>query len=199
MIPSRSIAAKPVLLFAVCIALLLTAAAQQLHSSAYASAHRKIAWIGENGRLEHPSPRPTTLTAFEWNAYLGEGGVTLPEAVTDVRITSQPVFVQGDAEVDFDHLTGNRSRSNPLLVLFTGKHHVTAIAKAYAANGVATIHVQSITFDGVTVPRVLLEYFANKYLRPKFGNAVGMDSTFKLSNRMDSVVIGDDQVTITQR
>jgi hypothetical protein len=190
----RSIAA-PVLL----VTLLLAARGQPAKSPTYESAERKFAWISENGRSEHPSSRATVLTAVEWNAFLNQGGVKLPEGVTSVRLTTQPAIIHSDAEVDFDRLTANRTRNNPLLQLFTGKHHVTAAAHASAIRGVATIEVDHIEFDGVEIPRIALEYFASKYLRPKYGSAVGMDSVFRLKNRIDSAVLGTDQVTITQR
>jgi hypothetical protein len=185
---------------AVAVAFLLTTTyGDQRQSSAFANAERKIQWISENGRSEHPSNRPTVLTAAEWNAYLNEGGVKLPEGVTRVNLTSDPAVVHGDAEVDFDRLTSNRTRNNPFLQLFTGKHHVTATAQAAAVNGVGTVRVQSVEFDGVKIPEIALEYFCNRYLRPKYGNAVGMDSRFPLHSRIDTAILGKDQVTITQR
>lgn len=179
--------------------LLSLACGQQGPSENYASAARKIAWLAENGRSPHPSTRPTVLTAAEWNAYINEGGVNLPEGVSAVRLTTQPAVVHGSAEVDFDRLTANRTRKNPLLTLFTGKHHVTCTAQAGAANGIATVRVQSVAFDGVEVPRFLLEYFSDRYLRPKYGNALGLDSTFHLHSRIDTAILGTAQVTITQR
>ena len=187
--------ASPLLL----VTLLLTAQGQHSKSAAYANAERKFTWIAENGRSEHPSTRPTVLTAAEWNAYLNQGGVNLPEGVASVHLTTQPAIIHGDAEVDFDRLTANRTRNNPLLQLFTGKHHVTAAAHASASHGVATVQIDTVEFDGVEIPRFLLEYFASKYLRPRFGNAIGMDSVFRLKNRIDSAILGPDQITITQR
>src|ERR1700681_317331 len=93
--------------------LLATTYGQHKQSAAFASAERKIDWIAENGRREHPSTRPTVLTAAEWNAYLNEGGVNLPEGVSSVQLTSDPAVVHGDAKVDFDRLTSNRTRNNP--------------------------------------------------------------------------------------
>jgi hypothetical protein len=179
--------------------LLATSYGQETHSSAYVSAERKFAWIAQNGRSSQPSRKPTILTAGEWNAYLNEGGVKLPEGVSNIRISSQPAVVHGDAEVDFDRLTANRTRSNPFLALFTGKHHVTVTAQAAAANGVGTVRVESVAFDGVEVPRIALEYFASRYLRPKYGNSVDVDSTFHLHSRIDTAILGTNQVTITQR
>ena len=173
--------------------------AQPGHSEAYASAARKIAWLAENGRAPQPSTQPTVLTAAEWNAYINEGGVKLPDGVSNVRLSSQPAVIHGDAEVDFDRLTANRSRNNPLLALFTGKHHVTCTAQAAVVNGVGTVRVQSVAFDGTEVPVFLLQLFSDRFLRPKYGNAIGMDSTFRLHNRINTAILGTNQVTITQR
>lgn len=179
-------------------ALLLPSYGQQAHSRAFESASRKFAWIQENGESATPSTTPTVLNAEEWNAYLSEGGVKLPEGISEVRIFSEPGVAHGEAEVDFDSLTSNRTRSNPLLFLFTGKHQVTVTAQAEASGGVATVHVESVSFDGVEIPRLALEYFASRFLR-KYGSDIGMDSTFRLHNRIDTAVVETNRVSITQR
>jgi hypothetical protein len=191
--------ARPVLLSALAMLLLLPSRAQQAHSRAFESARDKFAWIVENGERTAPSPTPTVLTAAEWNAYLNEGGVKLPEGLSDIRISSESGIAHGEAEVDFDRLTANRTRSNPLLFLFTGTHQVTVTARAEAANGIATLHVETVAFDGVGIPRLALDYFASRFLRPRYGNAIGLDSTFRLHNRIDTAVVESDQVSITQR
>jgi hypothetical protein len=189
-------AAAPLILLCV---LLLASFAQPTHSNAYTSAARKIDWIAQNGRSANPSTRPTTLNAEEWNAYLNEGGVKVPDSVSNIRIVSDPTKVRADADVDFDRLTANRTRSNPLLALFTGKHHVTAVARALVTHGTCSVHVNSVMLDGVEVPPLALEYFSNKFLHPKYGNAVGLDASFPLGNRIDTATVGENQVTITQR
>ena len=196
----RFIAASFLLCLALLGAHLLAASqAQPPHSTAYDSAAAKIAWLAENAHSSILSTRPTTLTASEWNAYLNEGGVKLPPGLANIRISSQPEVVHGDAEVDFDRLTSNRTRNNPFLALFTGKHHVAVTAQVVVNDAVATLRVDSIQFDGVEVPRLALEYFANRYLQPRFGKAVGMDATIPLRAHIASVTVGADQVTITQR
>jgi hypothetical protein len=195
----RPITASWILPVALCALFLVAAHARQSHSAAYASAVRKIDFLDQNGRSPNPSTSPTVLTAAEWNAYLNEGGVKLPGGLSSIRISSEPAVAHGEADIDFDQLTANRTRSNPLLALFTGKHHVTVAARASAVNGIATVHVQSVMFDGVEVPMIALEYFSNKYLRPKYGSAYGPDSTFPLHNRISTAVLGSNQVTITQR
>ena len=197
-------AARPVLLLALMGSLLLgPVRGQQAHSPAFDSAAKKFAWLGENGRSANPSTRPTVLTADEWNAYLNEagtpGGVKLPAGISGIRITSEPGIAHGEAEIDFDRLTANRTRSNPFLALFTGKHQVKVSAHVSAAHGVGSVQVDSVQFDGEEVPQLALEFFANLYLRPKYGNAVGMDSTFPLHNRIDTALVGPNQVTIIQR
>jgi hypothetical protein len=191
----RSIVVAPL---ALCILLLAASFAQYAHSRVFASADRKIAWLRENGRSEYPASKPTVLTAEEWNAYLNQGGVKLPEGLSNIRISSQPTIAHGEADVDFDRLTANRSRSNPFLTLFTGKHHVTVTAQLAAARGTGAVRVESFMLDGVEVPRIALEYFADRFLRPKYGSAVGLDSTFHLPARIDSASLGTDQVTISQ-
>ena len=179
--------------------LLASSQAQPAHAPAFERARQKLDWIARNGESTSPSTRPTVLTAREWNAFFNKGGVKLPAGVTAVRITSEPGIAHGEADIDFDLLTANRTRANPLLFLFTGKHRVTATAHAEAAHGIATLHVDSVAFDGVQIPRLALEYFAEHFLRPRFGNAVGMDSRFALHNRIDTAIVGANQVTITQR
>jgi hypothetical protein len=195
----RCLPAFRFVLFAVAMLLPVASAAQRAHSPEFQSAHKKFQWIAENGERADPSTSPTVLTAEEWNSYLNEGGVKLPPALSDIHITSEPGVGHARAQVDFDQLTANRTRSNPLLFLFTGRHQVAVSARAEAAGGVATVHVESAAFDGIEIPRMALEYFASRYLRPKYGNAVSLDSTFRLPDRIDTAVVGADQVTITQR
>jgi hypothetical protein len=190
---------SPLLLLALFAILLPAASRARAHSPAFERAVQRLDWIARNGERPDPSPRPTVLTADEWNAYLNEGGIKLPAGVTGVRITSEPGIAQGEANIDFDRLTENRTRSNPLLFLFTGRHQVTITAHGRAIDGIATVHVDTVTFDGMPIPRFALEFFASRFLQPRFGKAYGLDSTFALHNRIDTAVIGNDQVTLTQR
>lgn len=179
-------------------ALLPASFAQYAHSAAFASAERKFTWLGDNGRSEHPSSTPTVLLAEEWNAYLNEGGVKLPEGLSNIRISCRPVLAHGDADVDFDRLTANRVRSNPLLALFFGKHHITVTAQVAAVHGTGAVRIESFMLDGVEVPRIALEYFADRFLRPKYGNGVGLNSTFRLPARIDTAILDTGLATITQ-
>ena len=139
------------------------------------------------------------LTAAEWNAYLNEGGVKLPEGISHLRILSEAGVAHGEAEVDFDQLSAGRTRQSFLLALFTGKHSVEATAHLSAANGIGHVHVESVYFDGVQIPRLALEFFASRILQPRYGRNIGVDSSFPLHHRIDPAMVGEDEVTITQR
>jgi hypothetical protein len=173
--------------------------AEQHHSTAYQSAARKFAWIAKNSRRASPSTRPTVVTADEWNAYLDEGGVKLPNGLSHVRITSTPGRAQADLDVDFDRLSPELSKISRWLALFSGKYHVTATARVSASGGIAHVHIESVRFDGISIPRMALELFATHFVQPKYGKNLGLDSTFPLHHRIDTVVAGDNQVTVTQR
>lgn len=177
----------------------LTLVAERKHSSAYRTAESKLAHLEQNARRDPVDPAPTVLTAAEINAYINEGGVILPQGVHNVKFTSHPGSLDSTAEVDFDELTAGKTQSNPLMMLFTGRHDVAASAQAFGKNGRGVVHVQSVAIDGVTVPQRLLQYFADRYLKPRFGNNVGVDSNFPLPARIDSAGVGQNQVTLVQR
>ena len=170
------------------------------HSAAYQSAQRKLKEIAENGRLARPQPKPTGLTADEINAYLGEGGVALPDEVRRVRFSSVPAVVTAAARIDFDRLTASRKMSNPwMAALFAGVHDVSVEAQATGSGGVGVVRIESVTIDGVKVPRVAMQFLVDYCLKPKYGPNVGLDSRFPLPAHIDVAVVGNNQVEVTQR
>ena len=178
----------------------LPAQSADSHSAAYRSAQRKLNEIAENGRLAKPQQKTTVLTADEINAYLAEGGVTLPDGVRRVRFNSVPAVVTAAAQIDFDRLTASRKISNPwMAMLFTGVHDVSVEAQASGGNGIGSVHIESVAIDGVTVPRTAMQFLVDYYLRPKYGPNVGLDSRFPLPAHIDAAVVGNNQVAVTQR
>lgn len=170
------------------------------HSAAFQDAQRKLQEIAENGRLRQPKPKTTVLTANEINAYLAEGGIALPDTVQRVHFSSVPGMVVAAARIDFDRLTASRRISNPLMAaLFTGVHDVSVEARARGDGGTGFVLVESVTIDGIKVPRAAMQFLVDYYLRPKYGPNVGLDSHFPLPAHIDAVVVGNDQVTVTQR
>jgi hypothetical protein len=170
------------------------------HSTDYLSAQRKLKAITENGRLAPPQPKTTVLTADEINAYLAEGGVALPDGVQRVRFSSVPAAVTATARIDFDRLTASRKVNNPwMALLFTGVHEVSVEAQASGGSGMGSVRIESVTMDGVKVPRAAMQFLVDYYLKPKYGPNVGLDSHFPLPAHIDAAVAGNNQVAVTQR
>jgi hypothetical protein len=159
---------------------------------------RKVAYLQQNAAKAHPDTRPTEITQDEANAYFNEGGVKLPKGVSQVHLTAQPAVIDGQAKVDFDAITASKRSSNPLLSVFTGVHDVRVVAQAMATAGTGTITVQSVYLDGLEVPRLALEFFAQRYLTPKYPN-VGVTSNFKLPLRIDTAIVDTGNVRLTQK
>ena len=116
-----------------------------------------------------------------------------------MRIASEPGVARGDAEIDFDRLTANRTRANPLLYLFTGKHRVNVNAHLRANNGIGVVHVDSVFFDGVEIRA------SPSITSPA---AISVRNTAMPSGwirgllcitRIDTAIVGNNQVAITQR
>jgi hypothetical protein len=173
-------------------------ATEAMYRAAAESAGRKFTHLQENARKPQPDQQPTVFTEQEINAYLSSGNVKLPVGVRNVRLTGTPGEVQARAEVDFDAITAGRNKGNPLLSLFHGTHLVEANGHAAGQNGQGQVHVDSAAIDGMSVPRIALEYFVDHYVKPRHPEA-GMDSTFKLPARVDTAVVGEHTLTVTQK
>ncbi len=173
-------------------------ATEAQYRAAADSAARKFQHIQENGRRAHPDQTPTVLSEREINAYLASGQMQLPKGVRSVRFTGTPGNVAANASVDFDAITAGRRSANPLLGLFSGVHDVVVTADASGSGGRGHVHVQSVAIDGITVPRMALEFFIDHYLKPKHPE-IGMDSTFQLPDRIDLAIVGTHTLTLTQK
>jgi hypothetical protein len=171
---------------------------QAMYAAAAASAEAKFRHIEENARRNPPDQRPTVLTEREINSYLQSGRVQLPTGVRSARFTGQKGELDAVANVDFDAITAQSHSSNPLLSLFSGIHNVHAVAHASGSGGQGRVHIDSIDIDGLTVPRMALQFFVERYIQPKYPN-VGIDSTFQLPDRIDTATIGDHQLILTQK
>jgi hypothetical protein len=167
-------------------------------SAVVASAEHKLQHLQDNGEQTHPDPAPTELTEQEVNAYFASGNVKLPAGVRSVAFQAQPGVVTATSQVDFDQLKAGRNSYNPLLSIFSGLHDVIVTAHAHGARGEGEVHVDSVSLDGVEIPRFVLELFVEKYLKPKYPN-IGLDSRFALPARIDAATIGLHKLTVTQK
>ena len=162
------------------------------------SLQQKIAYIEANGRAAHPDPTPTVLTEDEVNVYLASGDLKMPAGVKSVHLRGEDGQITGTAQVDFDQVRAGAHSSNPLLSLFSGVHDVEVATRAYGEGGFGYVHVDSVSLDGVEVPRFVLQLFVEKYLTPRYPE-IGLDSKFKLPGRIDSAQVGEHKVTLIQK
>jgi len=172
---------------------------EAMYQNATASAEHKMAHLTQNAIKAQPDPTPTEFSEMEINAYLNSGRVELPKGVSQPKMTGSNNHITGNARVDFDAFTnGGGGGFNPLMQLFSGTHDVVVEAQAVGIHGEGRVHIDSVSIDGITVPKTALDYFVNKYIKPKYPE-LGIDSTFDLPGRVDSAVIGDHKLTIVQK
>jgi hypothetical protein len=180
------------------IFLTIALAQTESNSAALTSCSRKLHHIESNGASTHPDRSPTVLTEAEINALLASREIELPQGVQSVRLHGEPGLVTADTRVNFDRLKAGRNSSNPLLSIFNGIHDVVVNADARGVGGQGIIHVNSVSLDGVEVPRFAIELLVEEYIQPKYPN-IGIDSHFKLPDRIDSATVGAQKLTITQK
>lgn len=162
------------------------------------SAERKFHRIEINGTKAKPDPTPTAFTEHEIDAYVADRRVQLPKGVKRLRFSGAQGVVTTDALVDFDQVTAGAKNSNPLMSLFSAVHEVQVVSHAQGSGGEGRVHIDSLSIDGVGVPRVALEYFVKRYIKPRYPD-LGIDSTFELPDRIDTATVGDHVLTVTQK
>ncbi len=177
-----------------------TAAQLKQRQSALADqAQRKFEYLQKNGAQAHPDQRPTMLAEDEINAWLNSSYAKLPTGVQDVHLKSEGGGqLEGTARVDFDQITAGQRSASPLLSLFTGVHDVEAAAHGDGSGGQAHLHIDSVSLDGVGIPRMALQFFVDHYIKPKHPEA-GLDSTWKLPARIDMVQVQTHRLVLTQK
>lgn len=183
--------------FALVIATPDNAAAGSSQSAA-SRAQTKLQHIEKNAELAHPDRMPTQISDEEINAYFATGDVALPAGVQSVTFQSQPGVVTASCRVDFDQVEAGQRSANPLLSLFSGIHDVIVVASARGTGGLGLVKVQSVSLDGVEIPRFVLELFVEKFLQPKYPE-IGLDSRFPLPEKIDTAIIGARNLTIIQK
>ncbi|ABF42858.1 hypothetical protein Acid345_3858 [Candidatus Koribacter versatilis Ellin345] len=172
------------------------ALAQQ--SRDYLSAEKKFAAVTAFEANPVKGGSVTSISDAELNAWLNEGGVKWSDGVSDVRMSTDPGVIHGSAQVDFDKVTAKARTNNPLMMMFTGLHIVRVTATAAGSKGRGRITVQSVSLDGLEIPKQALELFIQHYLQPKYPE-VDLDTIIGLPYRIDTAVVGDGQITLTQR
>jgi hypothetical protein len=171
----------------------------RMQSAAADAMQRKIDFIKANAGAQRIDPRPTQFTQNEINAYFAERRIPkMPEGVKSVRFALTPGTVTAYARIDFDEITKNARSRNPLLSIFSGEHDVQVVADANGANGMTHVVVRSVVLDGLTIPKMALEMFIERWVNPKYPN-IKLDGEYKLPARLDSVKIEERAGVVTQK
>lgn len=166
--------------------------------TAASRAQTKLQHIESNAELPHPDRTPTQFSDQEINAYFASGDVALPAGIQSVTFRGEPGVVTASCRVDFDQVEAGQRSANPLLALFSGVHDVIVVANARGTGGVGLVNMQSVSLDGVEIPRFILELFVEKFLQPKYPD-LGLDSRFQLPQKIDAAVVGVGDLTIIQK
>lgn len=162
------------------------------------SMQAKLDHIQANGEQAHPDQAPTVMTEEEVNDYIAAGRIVLPQGVKKLKMEGRGGVVTAFLNVDFDEIRAGQNSFNPMLSIFSGQHDVRVEADASGSGREGRVHVREVTIDGISVPRMALEYFVSKYITPKYPN-VGIDSQFQLPNKIDIATVGYHKVTVTQK
>jgi hypothetical protein len=163
------------------------------------SMEKKIAAVRDNGKLEHPRRQTVVFAQEEINAYFAERRLKMPDGIRSVTFALKKDQVFARARIDFDEITRERRSQNPLMYLFSGTHNVDVVATATSISpGMVHVRVESVVINGVTVPKMALQFFIDRFVHPKYPD-VGLDNDYRLAAKMDSVVIGERKGTVTQK
>jgi len=190
---------KPADLLFICVIIAVTSFAASKHSTLADSFETKVARIQQNATKQPPKSEPTVFSQDEINAYFAERRLKIPEGVQKVSFELHPDEVTAYTTVDFERLRRDHPNSNPLLAIFDGIHDCEVVARAdESSGGKVHVSVESVTLDGVKIPKMALRLFIEHYVNPKYPN-VGLDKTYNLPAHIDSATIDEAKGVIVQR
>lgn len=172
-------------------------ATQARYNAQVDSTQRKFDYVRQNGAKKNPDPKPTIINQNELNTWLASPNADLPKGVEKLQLSGDSGRIHAVATVDFDKITAGNTSRNPLLMLFSGTHQVEADARGEGANGIGKVHITSVSIDGVNVPKMAMQYFVDRYIKPKYPN-LGIDSRFNLPYKINTAEVGQQQLTIVQ-
>lgn len=153
---------------------------------------KKIDQFRENGKLEPPVAGTVKVTSEEVNAYFAQRRLKMPDGVKTVVFKFDTETVTGITRVDFDEITRQRRTWNPLMAIFTGVHDVEVVATTMPEGEYhARVRVESVVIDGVKVPRMAMQLFVDRFVKPKYPK-VDLDAVYKLPVKLRSVEVKKD-------
>lgn len=149
-----------------------------------------------------PEPRLTRLLESEINAYLSVQAVpVLPVGLTAPAVgIGDGGRVSAEAVVDLNKIREERARSwlDPLQFL-AGRLPVTASGRVEAANGYATLAVETVSIAGVAVPVSVLQELVAFYTRTTdHPSGTRLDEPIALPYGITELRLSPGRVTVVQ-
>ena len=198
-------AARGPLVFAIlCLAGLLaahsTAAAESepaLSKEAAGSMASKLRQIQQGSGSGH-SFGLVRISEAEANSYLHyEMAPDLPPGVSKPRLKFQPGRPQGSAEVNFDKIKeASKTPPNPLVDYFLrGVHTLGVDGTLHGSGGAAQFHLESVTLDGIAMPRAVVDYLIEHYLKAHYPD-VSLEHPFSLPFSIDKLSVEAGSVVL---
>ena len=159
-----------------------------LSAEAAESAAEKLRQIREpsTGR----SSATIQFSEEEVNSYLDyELAPRYPAGVSKVSVRFLPGRLLGTAEVDFDKAKAARRAPGGMMdYLFWGVHTLSVEGGFSAVNGVGQFDLEAVSLDGVALPRTLVDFLMDAYLKPRFPG-LDIDRPFPLPHSIDRVQV----------
>jgi hypothetical protein len=163
-------------------ALLMGAAAVAALQQPVVSTQAAESAAGKLERIRHPAPgevgsSTTRFSEEEVNSYLYyDMAPEFPAGLEQVTVRFTPSHIQGSAEVDFDKAGAARRRGAPPAIppmmeyLLRGRHTLTVEGGFSAIGGIGRFDLERVILDGVEIPRPLVDYLIDAYIRPRHPN-----------------------------
>ena len=168
---------------------------------------KKVAIIAQRGTAPTPIPRPaparTIVSETEVNSWFTyRAQEHIPKGVTQPKVTIiGNGRVMGLATVDLDAVSKERSSGSgfDLWNLVGGKVPVAVTGVLETKSGRGRFDLQSATFGGVPVPKVLLQELVSYYSRTAdHPEGVRLDTPFDLPAKIQQIEVGAGQAVVVQ-
>jgi hypothetical protein len=148
-------------------------------------------------------PATTRFTEEEVNSYLYYHMASqYPPGISKIHVSFSPGFISGSAEVDFDKLKSARSAGGQSAAMWSyllwGVHTIASEGAFSAVNGMGHFDLGSVSIDGVTLPRSLVDFLVDAYLKPRFPG-FGLDQPFRMPDPIDTLQVEQGSVEATTR
>ena len=75
---------------------------------------------------------------------------------------------------------------------------MVVVGRAHGERGLGYVQIDTVSMDGVEIPRFVLQVFVDKYVTARYPG-LGLDSKFSLPDGIESAVVGAHALTVVQK